>query len=1014
MEFTIYTSGSIEFLEIMLNSTAMIMGSGSAEDIAKIGALLGLLIIAFQAVFSNQPIGFQKPALLLVLYAMFFGPVSTVILQDSVSNQARVVDNIPIGPAFVGSTISTISYGIAQLMEQSTSHPGMTEYGLFSSLETISGIRDSLRNPASSQAFHDYGKTAGKDLPKTFRAHMTFCVGNPSELDETSIEERYRASNSLGGGYLGAIQSFRDSQYTQVYDGTEGAGIPATKTCRESSAFISTAYRELLPDMMQEILEKGFSTDKAQGRLVNGGQLLMSAQSALDTFSLTNKAAQEYVISSSVISNFENGRADALQHWHGARAAVALRDSLNQQELQWAGRGDVFKHYMRPMISFFEGLLYALTPFMAFALMLGGPGISVLSKYLILPLAVGMWMPLLSIVNAFTLWYAGAQLDPILSSYDPISTGFALAQITDIDHAVSKALGVGGLLASSVPALALFIVSGSAYVANSIMSNMTSGDKFRSEDITPRAQDPSSALATTAMFTGDQTTAGVSRTGSREKSVQFSGQQAAEASVTSAQARAQESMQAYQEKFGAAANQAFGTAEGRQMMSQLGQQTTSSLDLASSSDFREASSKLQSLGWSEEQIAAGTYTAQAGLGVNFGITAGAKLQDTEQFKNLSSEQQQEAKTAMATIGSVVTSRSTEADTFQAGQSFVNSANAQSGVSNTEELSSALSTAQKDTSTYQTAQGNKDALAAQQSLDLKQVASNALAGGTGVHGSSANAARNAEERFFTTPEDRQMLAGNLRSVVESGISSNDSEQRMAATALTLQQQGRFGEMVNSEYNPFSISPVTGNAHQNAGLAGVEGASGIQSRFEEFRSANEGTIAGGGIGDGHNALREEAGKIIGAGQDENRGAVLGHHDASTAYLEDQQSPGQVNLHKVSSEAPIRNHNTTGANVAADSWRNMKSEAGSYADVIRGIDRSSEIDLPKNPETGAVWISDVPAPWEVDSIPAAETRPDVPKPGLQKASVGAPPNLTSDAEPVSQRSTGSNSGRTPNLND
>jgi conjugal transfer mating pair stabilization protein TraG len=988
MEFTIYTSGSIEFLEIMLNSTAMIMGSGSAEDVAKIGAMLGLLILAFQAVFSNQPIGFQKPALLLVLYAMFFGPVSTVILQDSVSNQARVVDNIPIGPAFVGSTISTIAHGIAQIMEQSTSQPGMTEYGLFSSLQTMSAIRDTLRNPTSSRTFNDYGKSAGKNLPRTFRAHMTFCVGNPSELDTTSIEERERATNALSEGALNAIQSNRDSQYTQVYDGTEGPGLPATKTCRESSDFIATAYRELLPDLMQEILENGFSSDFKQGRFVSGSQLLMSTQSALDSFSMTSKAAQEYVVTSSIISNFNNGRAEAIQHWHGSRAAVALRDSLNQQELQWAGRGDVFKHYMRPMISFFEGLLYALTPFMAFALMLGGPGISILSKYLILPLAVGMWLPLLSIVNAFTLWYAGAQIDPILSSYDPGSTGFALAQMTDLDHAVSKALGVGGLLASSVPALALFIVSGSAYVANSIMSNMTSGDKFKSEDITPRVQDPSSALATTAMFTQDQTTAGVSRTGSREKSVQFSGQQAYESSVQSARTQADESMQNYTDKLGAAVTQGFGTAEGQQFTSSLGQQTMSSLDLSSNSQFQEAKSTLQSLGYSEEQIAAGTFTAQAGLGVNLGITAGSKAQESEQVKNMSSEQRQQAENAMATIGNVVTSRSSESDVFQAGQSYINGSNTQMGVTNSDELSSTLSSAQKDSQTYQTAQSNKDSLAAQQSLDLKQVAANALTGGTNAHGSAANAARNAEEAFFTTPEDRQMLAGNLRSVVESGISSNDSEQRMAATALTLQQQGRFGELVNSEYSPFNISPSTGNAHQNAGVGQVGGAEGIQGRFEAARTNNSDTISGSGIGDGHNMLRDQASGVMDSAQVANAGVVAGHNDASNAYLADQDSPATADLGNVDSVQPITDHNRDSANAARESWGQFKEKWNNVTDSIRGVEDGPPPPPTINPSTGEVWTSDVPAPWEAPG--PSSTSPVAPKPGLPKASVGRTPNL------------------------
>ena len=1030
MDFTIYTAGSVEFLEMMLNATAMVTGSGTTEDIAKIGALIGLLLVAFQAVFSNQPIGFQKPALMLVIYALFYGPAVTVVIEDTVASQARVVDNVPLGPAFVGSTISTIAHGITKTMEQATSHPGMTEYGLFNSLQTISAIRDTLRNPTSLDAYNNYGQNLGKDLPRTFRAHMTYCVGNPSELEETSIEERYRMANSVGGGYLGAIQSFRESQYTYVYDGSEGAGLPAFKTCRESSEFISRAYAEILPDMMQEILIKGFSSAYKEGQLVNGGQLMMSTQEAIDALALTSKSAQEYVVTSALISNFENGRAEALQHWHGSRAAVALRDSLNQQELQWAGRGDVFKHYMRPMISFFEGLLYAITPFMAFALMLGSVGTSILGKYLVLPIAVGLWLPLLSIVNAFTLWYAGAQMDPILNGYDATSTGFAISQITDLDHAVSKALGVGGLLASSVPALALFLVSGSAYVANSIMSNMTSGDKFRSEDISPRVQTSSPSLGTGSMYTSDHTTDGVSRTGTREKSVQFSGQQAWEAGVQSAQTKANESMETYSEKLGSAMTQAMSTGTGQQHISNMGRQTMASLDMSSDSGFQQAASVLRSAGYSEEQIQAGAMTASAGLGFKFGATWGGQFQDTEQMRNMSSEQRQEVENAMATAGNSVSARTSSADVFQAGESFSNGVTSQMGVSNMDELSKTASIAQKDALSYQTAQSNKDTLSGQQSIDLKQAAFNALAGGAGVHGSHANAARNAEERFFDSPEDRQMLAKNLASVRESGISSNDAEQRMAAMALTMHQQGRFGELVNSEYNPFMISPVTGDAHQNAGLAGVA-APDLQNRFEASRAENAAAINSFAASSGHADLSDRASGRIAAADVANQGAVLGHRAGSEAYLADQDRPGTVELDHIRTTEPVANYFREGANQTGESISGIKETISNLHSRITGKETD---DLPPvvDPKTGEVWQSDVPPSWEV---PGPENRtPPVPAPERPAATLPdsaandsfsaapqspRPPSIGSDVAEVAQetssgRSSAAPAGRAPNISD
>ncbi|MFD1690527.1 conjugal transfer protein TraG N-terminal domain-containing protein [Azotobacter chroococcum] len=145
MDLPIYTAGSAEFLEMMLNASAMITGSGHAEDLAKIGAILGLVLIAFQAVLNNQPIAFQRVGVMLVLYMVFYGPTTTVTIEDT-SGQVRVVDNVSLGPAFVGSVLSTISYDISQVSEQAFSTPGMTQYGLFSSLNTLTRVRDALRN----------------------------------------------------------------------------------------------------------------------------------------------------------------------------------------------------------------------------------------------------------------------------------------------------------------------------------------------------------------------------------------------------------------------------------------------------------------------------------------------------------------------------------------------------------------------------------------------------------------------------------------------------------------------------------------------------------------------------------------------------------------------------------------------------------------------------------------------------------------------------------------------------
>ncbi|WP_390590197.1 conjugal transfer protein TraG N-terminal domain-containing protein, partial [Staphylococcus pseudintermedius] len=56
MDFTIYSIGSATYLEEILNSVAMISGAGKIEDLAKIGLLIGVFILGFQAIFNNTGI----------------------------------------------------------------------------------------------------------------------------------------------------------------------------------------------------------------------------------------------------------------------------------------------------------------------------------------------------------------------------------------------------------------------------------------------------------------------------------------------------------------------------------------------------------------------------------------------------------------------------------------------------------------------------------------------------------------------------------------------------------------------------------------------------------------------------------------------------------------------------------------------------------------------------------------------------------------------------------------------
>jgi len=594
------------------------------------------------------------------------------------------------------------------------------------------------------------------------------------------------------------------------------------------------AYEAVLGD----ILNKGFAEDRAAGRMVDGGDVDGSAEQALQSFSMSGKSAQQYVMTALVMPIFNDSRVKALEHWHEKRAAMALRESLNQQEIQWAGKGDSFKNYMRPMISFFEGLLYAMTPFMAFALMLGRPGLSVLGKYLILPLAVGLWMPLLTIVNAFTIWYAGAQMESILSGYDATGEGFAMLQVLDMDQAITKALGVGGLLAASVPPLALFIVSGSTFVLNSVMGQATSAEKFRSEDVLPRASQPAPVLNTSPMYTGDHVTQGVARTGVRETGPQISAQQAADAVVESSRTAAETQTAQLQQNLQAGFTQMSSTAEGRQTLASLGEQMQSSLGLSSNAAYQQASRKLNSLGISQDQVAQGTYGTSVGAAIPHGV-AGVRLEDSEQFRNMSSTQQQEAREAMSQLQQAVQASMSEGTVFNAADAFTRNSQAMSQSSSGETVSKSLASARSAQNAYREAQAQREGWGAGQNLNLGTAAALSI---QNSGQSREDAARGMLDMAGRSLGDRDSIRSLMKTATVQGVSSDLYERQIAASTLHMIQTGRMGELVSSDYSPFNFNVDAGDATEHAGLdKPIAGADGLQQRFDGLRGAARGSFA-----------------------------------------------------------------------------------------------------------------------------------------------------------------------------
>jgi hypothetical protein len=90
-----------------------------------------------------------------------------------------------------------------------------------------------------------------------------------------------------------------------------------------------------------------------------------------------------------------------LARYDEGMARLFVEQAAQQRNAQWAAEQTLFTRLVRPMMTFFEGLIFAITPLMAFPIALGPAGIAMTGKYLLFALWIQLWMPIMAIINLY-------------------------------------------------------------------------------------------------------------------------------------------------------------------------------------------------------------------------------------------------------------------------------------------------------------------------------------------------------------------------------------------------------------------------------------------------------------------------------------------------------------------------------------------------------------------------------------------------------------------------------------
>jgi len=507
--YEIVSIGDSAFLHEVINAVAMITGSGDFVRAGQIGLLLGVLLVCFQAIINGaSKIEIQKSALGWVVFSILFGSTSSVVIVDAYTGQARTVDNVPLGIAAAGGTVSKIGTTMTSLFETGFSLPAMTQHGFGSSLETMKAVRLSSMEAVNYGTANAYaGGQSSFNLSWT--EYVMYCTSIGLTQNSITAEKIYNTPD--------AAEALKwDSQIftTNIYR----SGGMTTATC-------SDAFPELKSVILPAFLEKFKTAQLAPAlnlpKTASSSDVDAKIGDALAALGST-VAPNDFITAAVLQPLFERAVGlRAAEDDASGYYATMIKDAQNQRAVTWMAESSLFRSIVQPMMAFVEGFIFAITPVMGFLVTLGPMGITIVGKYLLMLLWVQMWTPVMSIVNLYIQMTLAGKLSAL-----EVQSNLALnsmAGILQADSPLQKYLATAEAMAASVPMLTMVLAyGGTSIAATAFARKLQSGGDFVDEKRVARDAINSTPITSQQSQLQRNPVSGLTMTGTEDRGYTYS------------------------------------------------------------------------------------------------------------------------------------------------------------------------------------------------------------------------------------------------------------------------------------------------------------------------------------------------------------------------------------------------------------------------------------------------------------------------------------------------------------
>ncbi|MDD3448076.1 MAG: conjugal transfer protein TraG N-terminal domain-containing protein [Gammaproteobacteria bacterium] len=448
MNWEIFSYGNGEFLRLVFNGIAAIVGDGDFIAILKISGLVGLLWVMVEAAFRGRAVNLQWLLAVVLVVNVVLVPRTNVIITDRIDvTQSGVVGNVPLGLAMFAGGASKIGDWMTR------------------AFETVFSLPDDIQYHKSGMLFGQYLVEAST----RFEITDSRVAGNLAEFWQSCVFYDLLLGLYTWDDLLSATDTLEflkgHTSQSRSYVHTDASGSRDTVVCRVGANGVLGTEINATVDSARSYY--GRKLVKAPDQAAAVAKFAAAMPISYQYIAGLSMSAEQIIRQNALANSLRRGLTQFAARVDAGAAAqdFALARAEQERRTTFAAMGELAGRTLPLLRGIFESFIYAIFPVVLMLLILPAAA-KVALTYLKALLWIQLWAPLYALLHFAMTFFSQfpAQSGLVLpTGY----TALSMATHTALGQVMSDVSAVAGYLSLSIPMISYLVINqGGAMMAS--------------------------------------------------------------------------------------------------------------------------------------------------------------------------------------------------------------------------------------------------------------------------------------------------------------------------------------------------------------------------------------------------------------------------------------------------------------------------------------------------------------------------------------------------------------------